>query len=230
MAQNLLTPALNVFEQMALDDVLAHAAGSEPVIRFYHWTDGPAVTFGYSQFFASVHQQVTKQQGPLCRRPTGGGMVFHGMDLTFSLVCESALRPTEIYAQFHATIEKFLWQAGLLQSVRQGEVSVDRYAPQQNGVANGCFANPVQDDLLAGGHKILGGAIRRFDKRILYQGSLQCVGARTNPSFRRAVSAAAAAWLGVSFHTQPVLPEVLSQAKALAVNQYQTRDWTEKFL
>ena len=230
MAQSLLTPALSVFEQMALDEILAHAAQQEPVLRFYHWTDGPAVTFGYSQFFGAVRAQVTAAQGPICRRPTGGGVVFHGADLTFSLVFENALRPTEIYAQLHAAIERELAAAQLMQSMRQGAVAAQAYAPMQGSTANGCFANPVQDDLLSGGRKILGGAIRRFEHRVLYQGSLQCPQARTDVSFRRAIGTAVSSWWGEPLHTRPVPDELLKQARELAQTQYQTPTWIEKFL
>ncbi len=230
MAQQLLTPALNVYEQMALDEILAHADLPEPVLRFYHWTVGPAVTFGYSQFYNPVRRQISAADGPACRRPTGGGVVLHGTDLTFSLIFESDLRPTEIYAQLHGAIERSWAQAQLGQSVRQGAVAAAAYAPQQNGVSNGCFANPVQDDLLVGGQKILGGAIRRFGNRVLYQGSLQCKNARTNPVFRRVVTQGVQQMLKVQFETKPIAAKVLQQARELAVSQYQTVAWTEKFL
>ncbi len=229
MAQNLLTPALTVFEHMALDEVLAHAVIPEPILRFYHWTEGSAVTFGYSQFYSSVRKQVSSSQGAICRRPTGGGIVYHRADLTFSLIFESNLRPTEIYAKLHGAIENALTQVQI-QSIRQTGVPTEAYAPAKNGVANGCFANPVQDDLLLGGRKILGGAIRRFSSRILYQGSLQCPQARTNPAFRRAIMQGAQQMLGVVFKTTIVAENILEQAREVAVKQYQTTLWTEKFL
>lgn len=230
MAQHLLTPALTVFEHMALDEVLCSTSELEPVLRFYHWTAGPAVTFGYSQFVNSVRSQVRAENGPLCRRPTGGGIVFHGKDLTFSLVFESCLRPAEIYAQLHAAIEKSLLQETFLHSMRQGAVAAQAYAPVQDGIASGCFSNPVQDDLLHNGKKILGGAIRRLGNRILYQGSLQCSDARTQPAFRRAVLAGAQQMLAVGFKTVPVERAVLEKARSLAGSQYQTAAWMEKFI
>ena len=229
MAISLLTPALTVFEQMALDEVLAREINQEPVLRFYHWTQGPAVTFGCSQFYHAVQEQISVENGPACRRPTGGGIVYHGADLTFSLVFESSLRPTEIYARLHGAIEQALLQAQV-QSMRQGAVSPAAYAPATNGIANGCFANPVKDDLLAGGRKILGGAIRRYGTGILYQGSLQCENARSNPTFRRAVMQAAQQMLGVQFVTRPVWPELLNRARQLAADQYGKAAWTERFL
>lgn len=229
MAYNILTPALNVFEHMALDETLAAEALPGPVLRFYHWTDGPAVTFGYSQFYAFVRRQAAPQAGPLCRRPTGGGMVFHGQDLTFSLVFQSPLRsPKDIYHALHAHIESALAQTAALQSMLQGAVPAAAYAPAQGGQASGCFVNPVQDDLLVNGQKILGGAIRRFGRSVLYQGSLQCPQARTNPLFRRAVMQGVRAWLQADFKAHPAEQAWLARARQLAVQRYQTAPWNEK--
>jgi len=229
MAERLLTPALTVFEQMAVDEVLAHTSGPAPILRFYHWTEGPAVTFGYSQFYNTVCKQVPASAGPLCRRPTGGGIVYHGKDLTFSLIFSSSLRPAEIYAKLHGAIERALTLAQLVDSSRQGTVPGAAYAPMRQGIASGCFASPVQDDLLADGHKILGGAIRRFDGKVLYQGSLQYAAARENPAFRRAVTAGAEQMLGVTFQTGVLREDVLAKARALSVEQYQTDGWLKKF-
>ncbi len=231
MADCLLTPPLTVFEHMALDELLARQANPLPVLRFYHWVPGRSVTFGYSQFVRSVQQQITPEQGPLCRRPTGGGIVFHGEDLTFSLIFQTEeTSPQKLYALLHGSIEQYLTQLADLSSTRQGEVDGAIYAPQQQGIASGCFANPVENDLLSGGKKILGGAIRRFGQVILYQGSLQCPNARTNPLFRRAVTAGAVQMLGVQFAMTPVPGTVLTQAKQLAIQQYRTKAWTEKFI
>ena len=51
-----------------------------PVLRFYNW-DRPAVSIGYFQKFnVELDQRYT-----LVRRPTGGGTVIHGNDITYSM-------------------------------------------------------------------------------------------------------------------------------------------------
>ena len=228
MAKNLLTPAFDVYEQMALDEVLAHSFDEEAVLRFYHWTLQEAVTFGYGQFY----QFVRKQTGDkiVCRRPTGGGIVFHAEDLTFSLVFQSPTgNPREIYARLHSAIEQSLIDQACLKSSRQTPVAAGAYAPTQAGIAAGCFVNPVEDDLLLDGKKILGGAIRRFGNKILYQGSLQCAQARTNPQYRRAILHGMENALQVKFQTAAVTDPILSQARQLAQNQYSTEAWNQKF-
>ncbi len=55
---NLLNTApLDVFEHMAIDELLATGAAlatgrqlAGPLLRFFNWTQGAAATFGYAQF------------------------------------------------------------------------------------------------------------------------------------------------------------------------------------
>src|SRR5258707_5016539 len=70
---------------MALDEALLEAMPrlNHPVLRFYGWTE-PAASFGYFQKYSEV-QQLTPLR-PLLRRPTGGGIVPHVADWTYSLV------------------------------------------------------------------------------------------------------------------------------------------------
>src|SRR5438132_8431602 len=70
---------------MALDETLLEnaARAGKPVLRFYGWTE-PAASFGYFQRFAEVER--TTLLRPLVRRPTGGGIVPHEADWTYSVV------------------------------------------------------------------------------------------------------------------------------------------------
>ena len=70
---------------MALDETLLEASAhiGKPVLRFYGWTE-PAATFGYFQKCADVEHMTLLR--PLIRRPTGGGIVPHDVDWTYSLV------------------------------------------------------------------------------------------------------------------------------------------------
>lgn len=152
-------------DQMALDEALLEGAG-QPVLRVYTW-DGPAVSFGYSQPLGEVRRRFPEV--PLVRRWTGGGMVEHGRDWTFSLVIPAgqplaAVRPAESYRQIHAAVARALGGAVRLQA-EEGHRAA---APGT------CFVEPVRDDVLAvDGRKICGGAQRRTRRGILHQGSVQ---------------------------------------------------------
>src|SRR6478672_10070485 len=83
--------ALNVYHDaaahsaamnMAIDEALLEYA-MVPSIRFYRW-HSPALSFGYFGKFAHVECYASERD--LVRRSTGGGIVFHGDDLTYSIV------------------------------------------------------------------------------------------------------------------------------------------------
>jgi lipoate-protein ligase A len=63
---------------MAIDEALLETA-KIPSIRFYRW-NSPALSFGYFGKFADVADYAAERD--LVRRWTGGGIVFHGDDLT----------------------------------------------------------------------------------------------------------------------------------------------------
>ena len=81
----------------------------------------------------------------------------------------------------------------------------------------------------ANGQKMLGGAIRRFGQTVLYQGSLQAPNVRQNPAYKQAIIRAVRSFLEVNLKIEPVAAPTLSAAKQLAITQYNTPAWTEKF-
>ncbi len=69
-------------ENMAVDEVLLCTA-DYPVFRSYGWIR-PSVSFGYFIPWKEVVSQYAERD--LVRRWTGGGIVEHGEDFTYSLV------------------------------------------------------------------------------------------------------------------------------------------------
>ncbi len=151
--------------QMALDEVLLKEV-SRPTLRIYHW-ESPWVTFGYFQKIEEV--QTSFPSIPAVRRWTGGGMVSHGADLTFSLMIPPGEKmasesPTALYATLHGRLAEWI-RSQLL-------VSVGLAGARDVKLGAACFQAPANDDLLIGGKKVLGGALRRSGGALLYQGSL----------------------------------------------------------
>lgn len=232
MSVLLHTPALNVYEHMALDEQWVIRYPQEIMLRFYNWTSAPAVTFGYAQFVSEVRRTLSAQSfaGDYTRRPTGGGVVFHTDDLTFSLVFSFPGRPAEIYRQLHTAIWAQLDRAGVGGRVVDTVLPAAAYAPSSNHQASACFIRPVENDLLAAdGRKMLGGAIRRFGTTVLYQGSLQQPGARKNPLFKRAVIEAVRFFLATDLRPVSCEAATLAAAREQAVSIYKQRAWVEKF-
>src|SRR5205085_8348791 len=98
---------------MAIDEALLDSTAI-PSIRFYRWRS-PALSFGYFGKFSDV--AIYAGERDLVRRWTGGGIVFHGDDLTYSIVIppsdpvfeESSIA---IYEKIHRALADALNEVG----------------------------------------------------------------------------------------------------------------------
>jgi lipoate-protein ligase A len=136
------------------------------MLRFYGWSQ-PAATFGYFQHFAEIEQ--TTMLRPLIRRPTGGGLVPHDADWTYSLAFPPGhewheLRAEDSYRRVHEWIQAAFKKLGVETEL----------APCCKKTAHGqCFVGYEKFDLLWHGKKIAGAAQRRNKLGLLIQGSVQ---------------------------------------------------------
>ncbi len=157
---------------MALDEaVLTESPCDAVILRVYNWA-GPACTFGYSLAFSEVRAACDgrgwKDVAPV-RRSTGGGIVFHDGDVTFSLVFpwDRTCAPDTIYKNIHRGIHQALKANGTANGLWSPERKLE-------GIAQHCFARPEKMDIVDDhGKKILGGALRKKGSKGLYQGSLR---------------------------------------------------------
>jgi lipoate-protein ligase A len=153
---------------MGVDAALLEAAPSlgQPVLRFYSWTER-AASFGYFQKFAEVRQMTRLR--PLVRRPTGGGLVPHDTDWTYSLAIPPghawyALAAVESYRRVHEWVRAAFIKLGVPTELASG---CRKAQPGQ------CFAGHEKFDVLWHGQKIAGAAQRRTRTGLLIQGSVQ---------------------------------------------------------
>ncbi len=159
---------------MAIDEGLLERA-EIPSIRFYRWGHA-ALSFGYFGRFADVANYAARHD--LVRRWTGGGIVFHEDDLTYSIVIppsDAAFSEStmSIYEKIHRALRNVLVATGQRAVVA---AVADRGAGVSDGSFNGhCFANPVRADVMLSGRKVAGGAQRRTRAGLLHQGSIQHV-------------------------------------------------------
>ncbi len=167
---------------MALDEALLAAMPrlQKPVLRFYGWTE-PAATFGYFQKFSEVERTVHLR--PLIRRPTGGGIVPHDADWTYSAIFPPghewhSLKAEESYRRIHDWLR-----------LAFAELKIEtEHAPCCKKTLPGqCFVGHEKFDLLWHGKKIAGAAQRRNKSGLLIQGSVQPPVARTRADFAAAM-------------------------------------------
>lgn len=153
---------------MALDEALLESMPGlqTPVLRFYGWNES-AATFGYFQKYAQV--AITTRLRPLIRRPTGGGIVPHDADWTYSAAFPSghewhSLKAEESYRRIHDWLRLAFAELGVETELAP---ACKKSQPGQ------CFIGHEKNDLLWHGQKITGAAQRRNKLGLLIQGSVQ---------------------------------------------------------
>ncbi len=228
---------------MAIDEALLESAKVSS-IRFYRW-NSPALSFGYFGRFADVASYAT--QCDLVRRCTGGGTVFHGQDLTYSIVIPVNDRvfdesPMSIYARIHCALRDALVALGQRAAVAVGG---DRSTRITNSGDNGhCFAKPVHADVLVNGLKVAGAAQRRTRTGLLQQGSIQLATGRVRPIRHRTDSSdrrtGGHVYLPKGFETrfarelsrncaeQRIENGILSRAREIVSRKYGTDKWLRR--
>lgn len=243
---------------MALDEaMLDHAAehGGPATLRFFDW-ERPAITIGYAiDAPGSLDLDEGERRGvPVVRRVTGGGIVFHGGDLTYAVVFprealalgESLLGTYRaINRAFAVALEPFGVRCTLLDG-----------ASPSGRPAGACFARPTRYDLVAGGRKLCGNAQRRRGRWLLNHGSMPLddgyrallpllrdareaaafetqsvtLAALADPPPSRAelveaIAAAFAELLGVTVEPGAATDEEIARADELAACKYRSKEW-----
>ena len=209
---------------MALDEALLENISrlGKPVLRFYGWTE-PAATFGYFQNFSEV--ALTTHLRPLIRRPTGGGIVPHDADWTYSAIFPPghewhSLKAEESYRRIHD------W---LRQAFMGLKIETELAPCCKKTLPGQCFIGHEKSDLLWHGKKIAGAAQRRNKLGLLIQGSVQSpVASVTHGDWERAMAAVAAKHCGVRWQVGGADGELLAAAERLVFEKYSRSDYNEK--
>lgn len=213
---------------MAIDEALLEYA-TIPLIRFYRWRSS-ALSFGYFGRFTDIARYQCERD--LVRRWTGGGIVFHGEDLTYSLVIPAsdtafAESSISIYEKIHLALCDALRETGqpavVVADADRGPGSAT--VATRTGISDAgynCFANPVRADVMIDGRKIAGAAQRRTRRGLLQQGSIQGIefGNSLTEQFPQALS--------TNCRERKVDEEILSRASKLAEQKYGTESWLRK--
>jgi lipoate-protein ligase A len=217
-------------ENMALDFLLLqrHPPPAGPRFRHYDWR-GPAFTFGFSQKMAFVRANLPPDGAfDLCRRPTGGGIVDHRHDWTYSLVLP---RGEPLYderaAQSYRLVHECL--ASALAVLGQPAVVKLQCDPCEAGPGV-CFQRAELYDVVHAqtGAKIAGAAQKRNKHGLLFQGSVEksAVGPVAWDDFSAGFTAALGRMLGTDAVATP-WPDLDEDEVAGLVEQYSSPEWLE---
>lgn len=141
----------------------------EPLLRFYEW-ESPSATYGYFVDPWEFLDPMGVEKAGLClaRRPTGGGIIFHGTDLAFSFILPPshpfyALNSLHSYHAINRRVLAAIYKAGPLLELS------NIYSCSRGGF---CMAKPTKYDLLLDGKKVGGAAQRKTKYGLLHQTSL----------------------------------------------------------
>lgn len=201
---------------MAVDQAWLEQA-DRPVLRVYAW-DQPTVTIGYAQNLAKLGD--TLPAWPVVRRWTGGGVVLHENDATYSVIVPAShswaeTRPLDSYRLIHDSLAHALVATGF-----EG----CRLAGPEDLIENPfCFVAPALHDVVRGKVKIAGAGQRRGKLGLLHQGSVQQV--VIPPSFWSAWAAALAREV-TRVETLPVA--AAERAEELMEKRYALRSWLDE--
>ncbi|MBK8040299.1 MAG: lipoate--protein ligase family protein [Verrucomicrobiaceae bacterium] len=211
-------------------DPLPHAGGwnmaadqawleqsTEAVLRVYRW-DRPTVTIGYAQSLPKLAEALPGW--PVVRRWTGGGVVLHENDFTYSVIVPAGhpwaeTRPLDSYQIIHDSLAKALVSAGF---------SGCRLAGPEDLIENPfCFVAPALHDVVRGKVKIAGAGQRRGKLGLLHQGSVQNVVLEEDfwPRW--------AAQLASTVLIEPEMPaKMRDRAEELKTKRYDVPSWLQE--
>ncbi len=199
---------------MAVDEALLHHVQT-PVLRIYGWEEA-AVTIGYFQ-----STQVVPEGRPFVRRYTGGGLVDHARDLTYTIVLPRdhpvALSGTSgSYCTIHRAVASALNRCGFPACLVESSQAGDDPA---------CFRKPVLHDLLLDGKKCAGAAQRRNRLGCLHQGSLLLERDYDRTELEKYFVEELPAALGSDSVASELNEDEFQTARRLEKERYTTTDW-----
>lgn len=168
-------------QNMAIDEALLRSfdpASSLPILRLYGWSP-PALSLGRFQKAGEVLdlERCREEDVAVVRRITGGGVIYHADELTYSIVCAPGQIPPassvkDSFRVLTGFLLAFYRRLGLnaayaLDAAPKGTRLGERTAF--------CFAGKESFDILANGRKIGGNAQRRMKGLIFQHGSIPLV-------------------------------------------------------
>jgi lipoate-protein ligase A len=194
-------------ENMAVDQWIAETSNL-PVLRSYRWKPGWG-SFGYFVKRADLPPNGLRW----VRRWTGGGIVDHRADWTYTLFVPrggelAEARGAASYRVIHSAVVSALQGAG---------TSARLAGPAAPAAGGECFIQPVEHDVLdSAGRKIAGAGQRRTARCLLHQGSVA-----SSPPLAESLAAA------LANEVVPIaLCPVEAAISAIAAGRYASEDWT----
>ena len=214
----ILDSLLSAAHNMAVDEALLREVKA-PVLRIYGW-EGDAQSLGYFQSTADAIPGV-----PFVRRYTGGGLVDHRQDQTYTVVLPRehawmSLPTPESYSKIHEGVLEAIVRLGIEAQLAPCCDEVD---------SNACFQKAVKYDITTPhGTKLSGAAQRRTREGMLHQGSILLPDPARNTELCRILPQAMGEKLEFDWELSALTENEQKRAVELARERYSSDAWNRR--
>lgn len=158
---------------MAVDEFLFQSLQKEPqtCLRFYSWAR-PTASLGYSQKIHKVlNVKFCKSHGiDIVRRITGGKLVLHDKEVTYSLCSSDIDLFTSTLSRSYRLISEALMRGLEKMGLRPTLAARPPLAYTRGDLP--CFSFPSQNEIEVNGKKIIGSAQKRIGTKFIQHGSI----------------------------------------------------------
>ena len=145
-----------------------------PTLRLYGWSP-PCLSLGRHQGEDAADVEFCRRNGiDIVRRPTGGRAVLHHLELTYAVAAPLGRGPLprplqDAYRVICSALVRGMGSLGVDAGLTGGEVNVSLPGPQ---TAVPCFEAPAGGEVVVGGRKLIGSAMRSRGGYILQHGAI----------------------------------------------------------
>lgn len=221
------TGALDGPGNMALDEALLNCFRNDParpVLRLYGWNP-PTLSVGrYQDAAAALKLDLCRDEGvPVVRRMTGGGIIYHAAEVTYSIICapEHIGDRTGVKDGFRKLCGFLLGTYQRLGLDASFAVDLNPSGERLGERTPYCFAGKEEFDVVVNDRKIGGNAQRRLSGAILQHGSIP-LESRVRQGLRYLKEPAPGATRSVSLAELGCAPDT-EHLKRLMVEAFQER-------
>jgi len=162
---------------MARDVAMLEAVserGAPPTLRLYGW-DPPCLSLGRHQGIEAADLEFCREHGvDVVRRPTGGRALLHHLELTYAVVAPVGSGPIpralqDAYRRICEPLVAACRTLGIEADLTPGEVNLRLPSPASTIP---CFEAPAGGEVVVGGRKLIGSAMRAHGGAILQHGAI----------------------------------------------------------
>ena len=168
-----LPGAHNMARDVAILEAVSECQ-SPPTLRLYGW-DPPCLTLGRHQGDEAADFLFCSAEGiDVVRRPTGGRALLHHLELTYSVVAPLGEGPLprglqDAYRMICGALVQAMQALGVNAELTEGDVNLQLPGPRSTVP---CFEAPAGGEVVVGGRKLIGSAMRAHAGAILQHGAI----------------------------------------------------------